>query len=88
MLFEALEHRPHRDEFGDHPDNRTAKQRQDEPSRYRQAELQREQRAEHAAEHGELASSEAHHPRGREHGVVGDADERVDRASRKTRCEN
>ena len=39
-------------------------------------------------EHGELAGGKAHHPRGREHGVVGDADERVDRARRQTGCED
>ncbi len=88
MLVEALEHRPHRDELGDHPDDRAPKQRQKESDQDRQAHLQHEHRAEHAAEHGELAGGETHHPRGREHGVVGDADERVDRASRKTSCEN
>jgi hypothetical protein len=63
-------------------------QRQKKSGGDRQAEFQREHRAEHAAEHRELTGGEAHHPGGREHRVVGDADERVDRACRQTGCEN
>ncbi len=80
MLIEVFEHRPYRDEFGDDADDGAAGERQQEACPDRQAEFQHEHRAEHAAEHGELARGEAHHPRGREHGVVGDTDERVDRA--------
>jgi hypothetical protein len=88
MLVEAFQHRPHRDEFGDDADDGAAEQRQQEAGPDRHAELQHEHRTEHAAEHGKLPRGKTHHPRGREHGVVGDADERVDRARRKTRGED
>ena len=88
VLVEAFQHRPHRNEFGDDADDGAAEQRQQEADEDRHAQLQREHRTEHAAQHRKLARGEAHHPRCREHGVVGDADERVDRARRQSGCED
>ena len=85
VLLEALQHRPHRHELGDDADDGASRQRQNEGGQKRHAEAQREQRPENPAEHAELARREAHHPRGGEHHVVGDADERVDRAHREPR---
>jgi hypothetical protein len=52
MLVEAFQHRPHRAEFGDDPNDRAPEQCQQEADEDRHAHLQREHRTEHAAEHG------------------------------------
>ena len=85
MLVQALEHRPHRDDLGDDAEQRAAGQCQEKADRDRHAHPQDEQRAEHAADHPERASGEAEHPRGGEHHVIGDGDQRVDAADRQPR---
>ncbi len=82
VLVEAFQHWPHRHDFGDDAEQRAACERQDEAERNRHARAKDEQRAEHATNHPEGASRKAEHPRGREHHVIGDADQRVDAADR------
>ena len=85
MLVQLRQYRPHRDDLGNDADRRAHRQRQQKSEDGGQAHPQDEQRAEHAAEHADLPRREAHHPRGRVHRVVDDADQRVDGADRQPR---
>ena len=85
MLVEALENGTHRHELDDDAENGADRQRQQEADDDRHAHLADEDGAEHATQHADRPRGETEHPRGREHDVVGDADERVDRAHRQAR---
>ncbi len=78
--------------LGDDPEHGAARQDQHEAHDHGQAPFADEERAQHTAQHSQHASGEAEHARRREHHVVRDADQCVDRSYRQTvgddRCEH
>jgi hypothetical protein len=84
MLLDALQHRPHGQDLGDEAEHGPAGEHEDEPQHRVQAPVLDEERAQHAAQHSQHAGGEAEYTRRREHHVVGDADQRIDRSYRKT----
>ncbi len=89
MLVEILQHRPYRDEFRDDADGRRQPSSVSaKPMMTGMPSLSMNIDPNTPPQHGELSEVKLITPRGREHRVVGDADERVDRACRQTGCQD